>query len=115
MRHLITLALGGMLGACLLAGDAEACCHVKKKTCRPAPVACARPVKHHGCGHRAKKHCGLFHNKRKCSTCSPHVASCGYAVPMMRRPMMRRPMVPYRVMAAPQAPTPQAVPHAPTK
>jgi hypothetical protein len=49
MRHLSTLALGGIVSVLLLAGDAEAC---HKRTCgcaapvacAPAPVVCARPA-----------------------------------------------------------------------
>ena len=37
MRHLSTLALGGILSVILLAGDAEAC-HKKKCGVRPSPV-----------------------------------------------------------------------------
>ena len=37
MRHLSTLALGGILSVILLAGDAEAC-HKKKCGCAPSPV-----------------------------------------------------------------------------
>lgn len=102
MRHLSTLALGGLLGVFLMAGDAEAC-HKNRcgATCaqpvacvqpapvacarpapvacarRPAPVACARPVK--TCAPRAKKCGGLFHNKSKCSTCAAPVVACNYA------------------------------------
>ena len=104
MRHLMTLTLGGMLGACLLVGDASACCHAKK-TCQPAPVVCAQPVKQHGCGHRTKGCGGLFHNKRKCSTCAPRVATCGYAAPMMPHPVMAAPQASGQYLAIPQAPT----------
>jgi hypothetical protein len=80
MRHLTSLALGGILSVLLLAGDAEAC-HKQKCGCatpvvcapRPAPAPCAKPVKT-ACAPRVKK-CGcgggllggLFHKK----SCAP--------------------------------------------
>ena len=77
MRHLTTLALGGILSVYLLAGDAEAC-HKKKcgcaapVVCAPAPVTCVRPVTT-ACAPRVKK-CGgggllagLCHKKPSCA------------------------------------------------
>lgn len=91
MKHLITLALGGMLGVCLLAGDASAC-HKKKcgcgapAACAPVvcaqPAPCARPVKT-ACAPRVKKcggggglFAGLCHKKQRCAPapCGPVVA-----------------------------------------
>jgi hypothetical protein len=94
MRHLTTLALVGILGSLLLAGNAEAC-HKKKCACA-APVACAparvvyaqpapcpRPVKI-ACAPKVKK-CGgggllagLCH-KKKAYAPAPCVTTVSYA------------------------------------
>jgi len=80
MRHLFTLALGGLLGVCLLASDAEAC-HKKKcgGGCGGGQVVCAQPVAYASCGHKAKKCGGGCHKQRK--TCAAPVMACntGYA------------------------------------
>jgi hypothetical protein len=83
MRHLFTLALGGILGVCLLAGDAEAC-HKKKCGGGCAPVACyqpapcPKPVK--TCGHAKKSCCGggLFHKKGCGSHTTTVACNTGY-------------------------------------
>jgi hypothetical protein len=67
MKHLMTLTLGGILGVCLLSGDAEAC-HKQKcgcattAACAPAPVVCARPAP---CAKPVK------------TACAPRVKKCG--------------------------------------
>jgi hypothetical protein len=102
-RHLMTLVLGGFVGALVLAGDAQAC-HKKKAACAPAPVPCV-VVEPAPCPPPApvavcepapctpKKKCGLFggfkglklgcHKKAVCAppvveTCAP--APCGEVV-----------------------------------
>jgi hypothetical protein len=132
MRHLTLLALGGILGSFLLAGNAEAC-HKKQcqcaapVVCAPAPVVCVqpapppRPVKI-ACAPKVKK-CGgggllakLFHKK----TCAP--AACATPVayvssyptvtpsgqymstPQATRQSMGMPQVPSKSMGTPQVP-----------
>ncbi len=95
MKHLTKLALAGTLGVFLLAGDAEACCHMNKNkctsrcaapvVCAPAPVVyaqpapCPRPVKTACCAPRQKKcgggglFAGLCHKKK---SCAPAPAPC---------------------------------------
>ena len=99
MRHLTTLALGGILNVILLAGDAEAChkqrcgcatlsaCAPAPAVCRPAPAPCAKPVKT-ACAPRVKK-CGgggllagLFHKKScapaPCTTVAAYTCTATY-------------------------------------
>ena len=91
MRHLFTLTLGGLLGVCLLAGDASAC-H-KKKCCAPAPVVCYQPVPVTcapvSCAPRKK--CGLFSGLCHKKTCAPApcvtVVTCNYAPTYYAAPM----------------------------
>ena len=93
-RHLTTVALAGILGSVLLAGNAEAChknkCNnrcARPVVCAPAPVVhvqpapCPRPVKT-CCAPKVKK-CGgggllagLCHRKKACAPapCGPVVA-----------------------------------------
>jgi len=88
-RHLLTLALGALVGSIVLVGDAQAC-HKKKAACAPAPVVCApapvcepAPV---ACAAPAKKHCfafknplkGLGHHKK--AACAPAPAPCNEVV-----------------------------------
>jgi hypothetical protein len=115
MKHLITMALAGVLGVCLLAGDAEAC-HKKRcgcagpVACAPAPVVCvqpapcARPLKM-ACAPRVKK-CGgggllagLCHKK---ATCAP--APCATVVAYNYAPTYYgAPMATGQSYATPQA------------
>jgi hypothetical protein len=96
MRHLTNVALAGVLGVFLLAGNAEAC-HKNKcgggcaapVACAPAPVArvqpapCARPVKT-ACAPRVKKcgggglFAGLCHKKKSCAP-APCTTTVAYA------------------------------------
>lgn len=116
MRHLFTLALGGFLGVCLLAGDAEAC-HKNKcgGGCAPVvcyqPAPCPRPVK--TCGHHAKKSCcggGMFH-KKGCGTtvvaCNTgHVAGgYSYAAPMASGQTYAAPQATGQMYGTPQVPS----------
>lgn len=127
MRHLFTLALGGILGVCLMAGDAEAC---HKKSCgggcapvvcarpapvvcaRPAPVACPKPVK--TCGFAKKSCCGggLFH-KKGCGSHAAPVVACNtgyvnsgytYAAPMASGQTYAAPQATGQMYATPPVP-----------
>lgn len=129
MRHLFTLTLGGLLGVCLLAGDAAAC---HKKSCgggcapvacarpapvactRPAPVACPKPVK--TCGYAKKSCCGggLFH-KKGCGTRTATVAcntgyvysgySYSYAAPVASGQTYATPQATGQSYGTPQVPS----------
>jgi hypothetical protein len=101
MRHLSTLALGGILSVILLAGDAEAC-HKKKCGCAPvvcapapvvyvAPAPCVKPVK--TCMPKVKK-CGgggllagLCHKKPKCAPAPCMTVAYNYAPTYSMAPM----------------------------
>lgn len=102
-RHLLTLVLGGFVGALVLAGNAEAC-HKKKCACAPAPAPCVvvaepcpppAPVCEPAPTCAPKKKCHLFAGfkgmKRGCHkkavACAPAPAPCGevvaYSAPMV--------------------------------
>lgn len=105
MKHLITMTLGGILGLCLMAGDAEACHKNKCGGGCAQPVACA-PVK--TCAPKQKK-CGggmfsMCHKKKSCATCTGPVMAY-YSAPMATGPYMGSPQYTAPVMGAPQIPT----------
>jgi hypothetical protein len=95
-RHLTTVALAGILGSFLLAGNAEACHKTKCNRCAPVvcapapvvcyqPAPCPRPVKT-SCAPKVKK-CGgggllagLCHKKQACAPapCGPVAYAYSY-------------------------------------
>ncbi len=96
-RHLMMVALAGLIGGALLTSDAAACCHKKKKAeCEPVAYAAPCPPPAPVCEPCAapKKKCGLFskmfHKKKAtcapvaCDTCAAPVAySAPYYAPAM--------------------------------
>jgi hypothetical protein len=101
MRHLSTLALAGLFGSLLLAGDASAC-HKKKCACpAPAPVCAPAPVM--VCAPAPvcapKKTCHFKMPKMTMPKLCHKKATCA--------PMVYETMAPMTPMATPQA-TPQA-------
>lgn len=115
MKHLITLALGGMLGVCLLASDASAC-H-KSKCGGGMRTTCYQPAVNSNCGggHRANK-CGGCHKKMNRCTCAAPVMACGYGYAYPTYASYQAPMATGQHMGTPQA-TGQymTTPHAPGK
>ena len=70
MRHLTTLALSGIVGTLLLAGNAEACHKIKCKcaapvVCAPVKVVCVKPAP---CPRPVKV------------ACAPRVKKCGFGL-----------------------------------
>ncbi len=98
MRTLTTLALAGLFGALLLAGDASACCHKKKvacaPACAPAPAPVCEPAPAPVCEAPAKKHCGGFKmpkmkfgcHKKAAPACETAYAPVEYAAPVYAAP-----------------------------
>jgi hypothetical protein len=116
-RHLSLLALGGILGLFLMAGDAEAC---HKKTCGSAPVVCVKPVPppcvKTTCAPRPKKCClsGLFAGLGHKKSCAPAPAPCATPVVYARSYPAVAPSG--QTWAAPQAAIPSyGTPQVPTK
>ncbi len=114
MKHLMTLALGGLLSLGLLSSDASACCK-KKAKCGNAcytTVTCYQPVVSNcGGGHKAKNRCGGCHKKMNHCSCAAPVMACGYgyATPTYA------PMASGQYMGTPQATGQMMAPHAPGK
>lgn len=124
-RHLMTLALGALVGSFVLVNSAEAChkrkavCAEPTPVCAPAPVYVAAPVCEPApvCAPVAKKKHGfknplkgmkLGHGHKKAAACAPAPVAYEQVVTYAPAPVYAAPQ------ASPQA-TPQAAPQAPAK
>ena len=115
MKHLMTLALGGLLSLGLLSTDASACCK-KKSNCGGGgyTTTCYQPVAYSSCGggHKAKNRCGGCHKKMNRCSCGAPVMACGYG---NAYPTYAAPMATGQYMGTPQATGQMMAPHAPGK
>ncbi len=114
MKHLMTLALGGLLSLGLLSSDASACCKKKANCGNPCytTAACYQPVVSNcGGGHKKMNRCGGCHKKMNHCACAAPVMACGYgsATPAYA------PMASGQYMGTPQATGQMMAPHAPGK